>query len=54
MANCSSFLSRATHGTTKYCQNFLKNVNCTNPQCMFLHEIGESAENGDIGEGVLK
>ncbi|KAI9009772.1 RING/Ubox like zinc-binding domain-containing protein [Gaertneriomyces semiglobifer] len=34
---------RATYGSTKYCTYFLKNQQCQNPQCQFLHEAGEEA-----------
>lgn len=32
---------RASFGTTKYCNNFIRNINCTNPECVYLHEMGE-------------
>jgi len=32
---------RASFGTTKYCNNFIRNVPCTNPECVYLHELGE-------------
>eukprot|EP01114_Cavostelium_apophysatum_P013545 TRINITY_DN3302_c0_g1_i2.p1 TRINITY_DN3302_c0_g1~~TRINITY_DN3302_c0_g1_i2.p1 ORF type:complete len:1166 (-),score=378.20 TRINITY_DN3302_c0_g1_i2:30-3527(-) len=31
---------RASYGTTKYCTYFLKGLPCTNPDCMYLHELG--------------
>uniref|UniRef100_A0A803L3P9 CCR4-NOT transcription complex subunit 4 n=1 Tax=Chenopodium quinoa TaxID=63459 RepID=A0A803L3P9_CHEQI len=31
---------RACFGTTKYCHAWLRNVPCTNPDCLYLHEIG--------------
>eukprot|EP00002_Diphylleia_rotans_P000854 TRINITY_DN10456_c0_g1_i2.p1 TRINITY_DN10456_c0_g1~~TRINITY_DN10456_c0_g1_i2.p1 ORF type:complete len:887 (+),score=152.11 TRINITY_DN10456_c0_g1_i2:141-2801(+) len=31
---------RASYGTSKYCSFFLKHQPCTNPECMYLHEIG--------------
>jgi RNA recognition motif len=31
---------RASFGTTKYCSYFLRNVSCTNPDCMYLHALG--------------
>jgi len=34
-------LLRAAFGTTKYCTYFLKNTACTNPDCMYLHELGD-------------
>jgi hypothetical protein len=35
---------RASFGTTKYCSYFLRNIACTNPDCMYLHELGEDAD----------
>ncbi|KAF2097991.1 hypothetical protein NA57DRAFT_15230, partial [Rhizodiscina lignyota] len=35
---------RAQYGTTKYCSAFLRGENCTNRNCMFLHEPGEESE----------
>lgn len=32
---------RASFGTTKYCNNFIKNVPCSNPECVYLHEFGD-------------
>ena len=29
---------RATTGSTKYCSYFLRGQNCTNPQCLYLHD----------------
>jgi len=37
-------LIRASFGTTKYCNNFLRNLPCTNPECLYLHELGESED----------
>ncbi|GMI94292.1 hypothetical protein like AT3G45630 [Hibiscus trionum] len=31
---------KACFGTTKYCHAWLRNVPCTNPDCLYLHEIG--------------
>ncbi|KAH6822069.1 hypothetical protein C2S53_015857 [Perilla frutescens var. hirtella] len=31
---------RACFGTTKYCHAWLRNVPCSNPDCLYLHEIG--------------
>ncbi|KAM3202342.1 putative protein isoform X1 [Capsicum annuum] len=31
---------RACFGTTKYCHAWLRSVPCTNPDCLYLHEIG--------------
>ncbi|KIO23416.1 hypothetical protein M407DRAFT_9438 [Tulasnella calospora MUT 4182] len=35
---------RASYGTTKYCMNFLRNITCTNPGCMELHEWGDEKD----------
>ncbi len=32
---------KACFGTTKYCNAFLKGVPCNNPDCLYLHDIGE-------------
>ncbi|OCK79992.1 hypothetical protein K432DRAFT_298662 [Lepidopterella palustris CBS 459.81] len=32
---------RAQYGTTKYCSAYLRNEQCNNRNCMFLHEPGE-------------
>lgn len=36
-------MCRASFGTTKYCTYFLKHIPCTNPDCMYLHELGDEA-----------
>ncbi|KAJ3143160.1 transcriptional repressor general negative regulator of transcription subunit 4 [Physocladia obscura] len=35
---------RVTHGTTKYCQFFLKNQPCQHAICQYLHEPAEEAD----------
>ncbi|KAM0676471.1 hypothetical protein GVAV_000438 [Gurleya vavrai] len=35
---------KATFGTTKYCSFYLKNVNCQNLECMYLHEKGRNCD----------
>lgn len=35
---------KACFGTTKYCNAFLKGVPCNNPDCLYLHDIAESAD----------
>jgi len=35
---------RASFGTTKYCNSFLRNLSCTNPDCLYLHELGEEED----------
>lgn len=32
---------RASYGTSKYCSAFIKNVRCNNPDCTYLHELGD-------------
>jgi len=34
---------RASLGTTKYCSAFLRGSSCQNPDCMYLHELGDEA-----------
>ncbi|KAL0233782.1 hypothetical protein PCE1_002288 [Barthelona sp. PCE] len=31
---------RVRFGTTKYCSHFIRNMPCSNPDCMYLHERG--------------
>jgi len=35
---------RASFGTTKYCNNFARSLPCTNPDCLYLHELGEAED----------
>jgi CCR4-NOT transcription complex subunit 4 len=35
---------RAQLGTTKYCSTWLRNENCTNRGCLFLHELGDEED----------
>jgi CCR4-NOT transcription complex subunit 4 len=35
---------RATFGTTKYCSFFLKNASCSNPNCLYLHELADDKD----------
>jgi CCR4-NOT transcription complex subunit 4 len=35
---------RASFGTTKYCNNFIRGVPCNNPECVYLHELGEDED----------
>lgn len=35
---------RASFGTTKYCNNFIRGVPCSNPECVYLHELGEDED----------
>lgn len=32
---------RASFGTTKYCNYFLRGIHCTNDDCMYLHELAD-------------
>ena len=36
--------TRASFGTTKYCNNFIRGVPCNNPDCVYLHELGEDED----------
>eukprot|EP01125_Pyxidicula_operculata_P018386 TRINITY_DN652_c0_g1_i6.p2 TRINITY_DN652_c0_g1~~TRINITY_DN652_c0_g1_i6.p2 ORF type:complete len:802 (-),score=259.50 TRINITY_DN652_c0_g1_i6:3066-5471(-) len=35
---------RASFGTTKYCTYFLRGMRCPNPDCMYLHELGNDSD----------
>ena len=35
---------RASYGTSKYCSAFIKNVRCNNPDCTYLHVLGENED----------
>ncbi|KAJ8751531.1 hypothetical protein K2173_016764 [Erythroxylum novogranatense] len=35
---------KACFGTTKYCHAWLRNVPCSNPDCLYLHEIGSEED----------
>ena len=37
--NSKPQLIRCTYGTTKYCSYFLKGLECTTPDCLFLHVV---------------
>ncbi|GFF22745.1 general negative regulator of transcription subunit 4 [Aspergillus udagawae] len=37
-------LLRAQYGTTKYCSSFLRNEQCNNRNCTFLHETGDDSD----------
>jgi len=32
---------RVSYGTSKYCSAFIKNVRCNNPECTYLHQMGD-------------
>ena len=35
---------RASFGTTKYCTQFLRSQTCNNPDCMYLHALGDESD----------
>ncbi|CAL9131334.1 unnamed protein product [Musa acuminata var. zebrina] len=35
---------RACFGTTKYCHAWLRNMTCSNPDCLYLHDIGSQED----------
>ena len=35
---------RASFGTTKYCNNFIRGLACNNPDCVYLHEMGNDED----------
>lgn len=35
---------RASFGTTKYCNNFIRGMSCNNPECVYLHDLGEEED----------
>lgn len=35
-------LIKSSLGTTKYCSHFMKNQPCPKPDCMYLHDLGDS------------
>lgn len=37
-------LLRASFGTTKYCNNFIRGMPCNNPDCVYLHDLGEDED----------
>ena len=37
-------LLRASFGTTKYCNNFIRGASCNNPDCVYLHELGNDED----------
>jgi len=40
-------LLRCSLGTTKYCSRFLRGLECTNSECMYLHELGSAEQSFD-------
>jgi RNA recognition motif-containing protein len=47
-------LLRASFGTTKYCSYFLKGIECTNPDCMYLHDYGQEEDTFNKEDIILK
>eukprot|EP00984_Skeletonema_dohrnii_P001911 scaffold646_cov131-Skeletonema_dohrnii-CCMP3373.AAC.6 len=35
---------RASYGTSKYCSAFIKTVRCNNPDCTYLHHMGDTED----------
>lgn len=35
---------RSSYGTTKYCSFFLKNMDCGNKDCLYLHSLAEDED----------
>jgi len=35
---------RASFGTTKYCNSFVRGIACANPDCVYLHDFGEDED----------
>lgn len=35
---------KASFGTTKYCNNFIRGCACNNPDCVYLHDLGEDGD----------
>jgi len=35
---------RASFGTTKYCNSFIRGLACNNPDCVYLHEMGNDED----------
>lgn len=45
---------RCSFGTTKYCAYFLRGIQCTNADCMYLHEYGNDDDTFNKEDIVLK
>jgi hypothetical protein len=43
-AELNGRILHASFGTTKYCSNFMKARPCNNPECMYLHELGDDRD----------
>ena len=35
---------KASFGSTKYCLHFLRNIECTNKDCLFLHSLADEKD----------
>ena len=35
---------RASYGTTKYCTFFLKNCDCPNNDCLYMHSLADDSD----------
>jgi hypothetical protein len=35
---------RASYGTSKYCSSFIKTIKCSNPDCTYLHSMGDAED----------
>ena len=44
MYTFDSRLLRASFGTSKYCNSFLRGSGCGNPECLYLHEMGQEED----------
>ena len=40
----NSDIMRASHGTTKYCMSFLRNVSCSQPGCLDMHDWADERD----------
>ncbi|KAK3280763.1 hypothetical protein CYMTET_11414 [Cymbomonas tetramitiformis] len=45
---------RACFGTTKYCNSFLKYQPCNNPDCLYLHDLGDDGDSFTKEEMVAR
>jgi CCR4-NOT transcription complex subunit 4 len=45
---------KASFGTTKYCSYFLRGISCSNPECMYLHELGDEQDTFTKEDMILR
>ena len=45
---------RACFGTTKYCNTFLRGLQCLNPDCLYLHDFGSAVDSFTKEEMLAK